>query len=86
MAQASLTSKEVAELMKAISQIVSIKRIVNNLNVDTLVEVLNKFENPGKSDNEILRGLEDRLDLADSKIKLINMHGGDNQNCEVCND
>ena len=34
MAQASLTIKEVAELMKAVSQLVSIKSIVNNVRIN----------------------------------------------------
>tara|TARA_R110000803_G_scaffold8575_7_gene27393 strand:+ start:3713 stop:3979 length:267 start_codon:yes stop_codon:yes gene_type:complete len=88
MARANLTSKEIAEVMKAISQIISIKSIVKNLDTKILVEVINKFENPIESDksDKILRGLEDRLDLADSRVAHINMHGGASQNCEVCDD
>ena len=88
MARANLTGKEIAEVMKAISQIISIKSIVKNLDTKILVEVINKFENPIESNksDKILRGLEDRLDLADSKIADFNMHGGKSQNCEVCDD
>ena len=60
MARANLTRREVVELMKSISQVVSIKRIVENLDVDTLTRILYKFENPLSSD----------------KTKEINLHGG----------
>ena len=76
MAQASLTSREIAELMKSISQIVSIKRIVNNLDVDTLTRILYKFENAGRSDNEILRASEDSHDNFQPRVG----------NCECCDD
>tara|TARA_R110002012_G_scaffold223935_1_gene395948 strand:- start:138 stop:368 length:231 start_codon:yes stop_codon:yes gene_type:complete len=76
MAQASLTSREIAELMKSISQIVSIKRIVNNLDVDTLTRILYKFENAGKSDKEILRASEDSHDSFQPRVG----------NCECCDD
>tara|TARA_R100000908_G_C3642893_1_gene78286 strand:- start:297 stop:527 length:231 start_codon:yes stop_codon:yes gene_type:complete len=76
MAQASLTSREIAELMKSISQIVSIKRIVNNLDVDTLTRILYKFENAGRSDNEILRASEDSHDSFQPRVG----------NCECCDD
>ena len=76
MAQASLTSREIAELMKSISQIVSIKRIVNNLDVDTLTRILYKFENAGRSDNEILRASEDSHDNFQPRVG----------NCESCDD
>jgi len=89
MARANLTAKEIAEVMKAISQVISIKQIVKDLDTQMLIEVINKFENPiidsSKSD-KILRGLEDRLDLADSKIADINLHSGIRQDCEVCDD
>jgi len=76
MAQASLTSREIAELMKSISQIVSIKRIVNNVDVDTLTRILYKFENAGRSDNEILRASEDSHDNFQPRVG----------NCECCDD
>ena len=76
MAQASLTSREIAELMKSISQIVSIKRIVNNVDVDTLTRILYKFENAGRSDNEILRASEDSHDSFQPRVG----------NCECCDD
>ena len=76
MAQASLTSREIAELMKSISQIVSIKRIVNNVDVDTLTRILYKFENAGRSDNEILRASEDSHDNFQPIVG----------NCECCDD
>jgi len=88
MARANLTAKEITELMKSISQIISIKVMLKNLNVGKLIKVLEKFENPMESNesDKILRGLEDRLDLADSRVAHINMHGGASQNCEVCDD
>jgi len=76
MAQASLTSKEVAELMKAVSQLVSIKSIVNNVDVETLTNILYKFENAGRSDKEILRASEDSHDSFQPRVG----------NCECCDD
>jgi len=76
MAQASLTSKEIAELMKAVSQLVSIKSIVNNVDVKTLTNILYKFENAGKSDKEILRASEDSHDSFQPRVG----------NCECCDD
>ena len=76
MAQASLTSKEVAELMKAVSQLVSIKSIVNNVDVKTLTNILYKFENAGRSDKEILRASEDSHDSFQPRVG----------NCECCDD
>lgn len=76
MAQASLTSKEIAELMKAISQLVSIKSIVNNVDVETLTNILYKFENAGRSDKEILRASEDSHDSFQPRVG----------NCECCDD
>jgi|TARA_B100001094_G_scaffold165744_1_gene160418 DNA-binding TFAR19-related protein (PDSD5 family) len=76
MAQASLTSKEIAELMKGISQLVSVKRIVKNIDEDTLVDILYKFENAGKSDDEILRASEDSHDSFQPRVG----------NCECCDD
>jgi hypothetical protein len=76
MAQASLTSKEVAELMKAVSQLVSIKSIVKNVDVETLTNILYKFENAGKSDKEIFRASEDSHDSFQPRVG----------NCECCDD
>ena len=87
MARANLTAKEVAEVMKAISQVISIKRIVKDLDTVLLVEVLNKFEHPEKDDLKILRGLEDKLDLADSTSAHINSFGRPRPgNCGCCDD
>jgi hypothetical protein len=76
MAQASLTSKEVAELMKAVSQLVSIKSIVKNVDVETLTNILYKFENAGRSDKEIIRASEDSHDSFQPRVG----------NCECCDD
>ena len=88
MARANLTAKEITELMKSISQIISIKVMLKNLNVGKLIKVLEKFENPIESNksDKILRGLEDKLDLADCKTAYINMYGVASENCEVCDD
>jgi len=76
MAQASLTSKEVAELMKAVSQLVSIKSIVKSVDVETLTNILYKFENAGRSDKEIIRASEDSHDSFQPRVG----------NCECCDD
>ena len=77
MARASLTSKEIAELMKGLSQLISVQRIVKNLDVETLTDVIYKFENAEKSDKEIIRESEDSYDT------FVQPRVG---NCECCDD
>ena len=77
MARASLTSKEIAELMKGLSQLISVQRIVKNLDVETLTDVIYKFENAEKSDKEIIRESEDSYDtFTQPRVG----------NCECCNE
>ena len=77
MARTSLKSKEIAELMKGLSQLISVQRIVKNLDVETLTEVIYKFENAGKSDKEIIRESEDSYDtFAQPRVG----------NCECCDE